>query len=186
MKIEKLGDKEKLFKCCYGISSKAGVKDEHVFMTDYDGFGIESVVNQLKQIQKEFNMSDIYIIESEHGFNAICLDVMNLSLIYNIGIDVFSFADRDFFRYGFNRGYFTLRFDKDKKIVRILKNESHKYIKSLAHKLFLEWYFDIFIDSDYSFNNYTNIKLVQYPSNKNGYHLFEKQLPQYLEVMKDD
>lgn len=172
-----------MFKCCYGISSKAD-QYEHVFMMDYDGYGLESVVNHLKLIQQEFNMSNIYIIESTNGYNAICLDTMALSLIYQIGNDIYSIADKDFVKYGFERGYYTLRFDEDKRLIRVLERRNERR-KSTAHALFLQWFFNIDIDFDKTFNENTKIKVIQYPSNKNGYHLFEKELPSYLGVMND-
>jgi len=162
---------KRYIKVCYGISSQAGESDNHIFMSDYDGYSLESVVNHLRPIQKEFNLSDIFIIESTNGFNALSLDLLPNSLIYMIGSDVYSIADHKFFKYGFDRGYYTLRFDKDKKLVRILRNNSMKYKKSLAHKLFLEWFFDIKIDgSNNNFDDNKKIRIIQYRSEKHGFH----------------
>lgn len=173
--------------CCYGVSSKADENNlDHVFMLDFDNCLYASVVNELLGLQKEYGLSDIYIIESTNGYNAISLDILSLSIIYNIGHDVLSLCDKNFIHYGFERGYYTLRFDRDKKLKKILKNDSKKYKKSLAHKLFLEWFFEIKIDFDNCFNCYSKIKLIQFPSNKNGYHLQEKLLPDYFEVFKHD
>ena len=184
MKQKKKKQENKWVKCCYGISSKADEKHGHVFMIDYDNVALDVVEVHLRQLQKTFGFSDFFIIESTHGFNAICLDIVSIGLIYSIGMSVESPADRDFFVYGFNRGYYTLRFDCDKILVKVLKNNSKKFEKSLCHKLFLEWYFDIYIDSDYRFNNVTSLKIIQYPSNKNGYHYVNKQLPSYLVGLK--
>ena len=169
-------------KVCYGISSKVN-KLMHVFMLDFDGVELPDVLLYIKGIQNEYDFSDFYIIKSEHGYNAICLDMMPLSLIYSIGMAVESPADRAFFKAGFNRDYFTLRFDCDKKLLGIVKNDSVKYEKSLAHKLFLEWYFDINIP-DSNFDENKTWYLVQYPSDKNGYHLVDKELPSYIQAVK--
>ena len=114
--------------CCYGLSSKIGSElMDNIFMIDYDNLVLEAVTNHLRFIQKDYNLSDIYIIESSNGFNALSLDIMNLTIIYNIGIDVFSPADRDFFKYGYKRGYYVLRFDNDKRLVKILESDNKKY-----------------------------------------------------------
>ena len=87
-------------------------------------------------------------------------------------------ADRDFFVYGFKRQYYVLRFDIDKRLVCILCNDSKKYTKSFAHKLFLEWFFDIVI-RDSNFDDNDRIDIIQYPSRKNGFHYVSKELPSY-------
>lgn len=172
--------KQKMIKCCYGISSKADNNNGHIFMIDYDGIGIDSVIDHLKQVQKEFNLSDIFVIKSTNGYNALSLDILFPSLIYSIGVSVESPADRNFFKYGFDRGYYTLRMDQDKTLHSILYNKSMTYDKSMAHKLFLEWFFDIYIDSDYCFNDNKTLNIIQYPSGKDGYHFCKKSIPSYL------
>ena len=163
-------------KCCYGISSKVE-KNGHVIMFDFDGVSYDHVVNYLDNVMKKYDFSDFYIIKSEHGYNAICLDIIPLSLIYSIGIAIKSPADRNFFIYGFKRDYLVLRFDNDKALLGVLKNDSRKYEKSMAHKMFLEWFFDIRI-TDSNFNDITKLDIIQYPSNKNGYHLQDKEIPE--------
>ena len=169
---------KKTVKCCYGVSSKVSDFD-HVFMIDYDNIELEDVLHHVKVIQKEYNLSDMYIIKSTHGFNVISLDMLFPSLIYNIGIDIRSPADQDFFKYGFKRGYYVLRFDKDKELIGIITNKSNIYKKSLAHKKFLEWFFNIIIHPD-NYDDNDKIDIIQYPSNKNGFHLVDKEIPPYL------
>ena len=164
-------------KCCYGVSSKVSDFD-HVFMIDYDDIELVDVLKHIVSIQNDFNLSDMYIIRSTHGFNVICLDMLTASLIYNIGVAIRSPADRNFFKYGFKRGYYVLRFDKDKELIGIVANYSDKYSKSLAHKRFLEWYFNITIHPS-NFDENDKIDIIQYPSNKNGYHLVDKEIPPY-------
>lgn len=163
-----------LVKVCYGVSSKVNDYD-HVVMFDYDYVDLDTVVDHIIHLQHEYNFSDFYIIESTHGFNTICLDMLTPSLIYQIGIDVCSPADRDFFKYGFRRGYYVLRFDLDKQLVGIIYNDSSKYKKSNAHKKFLEWFFDIEIKGS-NFDDNNKIDIIQYPSNKNGFHYVSKDL----------
>ena len=177
--------RKKDFFCCYGISSKASVDNQHVLFLDYDTKNLHNIVEHLHYLQEEYGLSDIYVIGSTNGFNAVCLDVLPLSVCYAIGTDILSPCDRDFFKYAFNRGYFTLRFDCDKELRFILESDNRKHERSLAHKKFLEWFFSIEIKDDSSFNGYTKIDFIQFPSSKNGYHLVEKNLPSNLKVMRE-
>ena len=161
----------KKLKCCYGISSRCDTH-EHIFMIDYDGITLEEVKKHLKFVQEDYKLSDIYIMSSTHGFNAICLDKLPLSIIYNIGISVFSPACRDFFKYGFKREYYVLRFDNDKDLVCILPGNGIRD-KSTPHKEFLEMFFNFKIKGE-NFDENKILTVIQYPSKKNGYHIIEK------------
>jgi hypothetical protein len=164
-------------KCCYGISSQADRHYGHIMIMDYDHQKYNAVLTHLMHLQEEYELSNIYVIKSTHGYNAVCLDINPISLYYNMGMSVFSPCDREFMKYGFDRGYYTLRFDKDKALVDILEKDSRKYTKSLAHKIFLEWFFGIVIEHNERFNDAKTLTVIQYPSSKNGYHLVEKNLP---------
>jgi hypothetical protein len=168
-----------LLKCCYGIGSKADNHYGHVLFFDYDKVTYADVLTHLTSLQQEYDMSNIYVIKSTHGFNAICLDINPISLWYSMGIAIDSPVDRKFMKYGFERGYYTLRMGKDKTLCNILESESRKYTKSYPHKAFLEYFFDIKIKQDDRFNDHDKLKLIQFPSTKDGYHFMEKELPSY-------
>jgi hypothetical protein len=180
-----MGNK-RMFKCCYGISSKADKNGGNALFLDYDKVTYEIVIEHLRYIQEEYSLSNIYLIKSTNGFNAVCLDVLPLSLCYAIGIDVMSPCDRPFFKYGYDRGYYTLRFDCDKTFFGIVRSDNNRYLKSLAHKNFLNWFFDpdLFIPPDDKFNGYSKVNLVQFPSDKDGYHLVDKVIPSYFDILK--
>lgn len=153
-------------------------------MIDYDKVEYKTIIEHLLHIQKMYNLSDIYVIETTHGFNAICLDKLPIAVINDIGTSVLSPADRDFFKYGFKRGYFVIRFDWDKKLLDILKSNNNIYEKSQFHKDFLEWFFKITIRGE-NWDENKKGNIVQYPSNKNGYHFVEKNIPEnYIETLK--
>jgi hypothetical protein len=165
----------KLMKCCYGISSDAGGHMGHVFMMDFDGkcdisAGLNDTLVWLKKVQDEWNLSNIYVIRTKHGFNAMSCDIMPMKHICSIGNRVDSPCDREFIKFNKKRGYFTLRFGNDKDLVTILPNKSNKYVKSNAHRLFLEWYFNIDINISDMFNSTEKLKIIQYTSDKNGHH----------------
>jgi len=170
---------KQILKCCYGISSYVD-KNKHVFMIDYDNVKLEDVISHLRYVMERFKLSKVFVIKSTHGYNAISLNVLPLYIIYQIGMEINSIADRDFFKYGYGRRYYVLRFDKDKKLVKVLKSrDKNIYDNSLAHKMFLEWFFNIKIEIDNSFLNNTKLDIIQYPSKKNGYHKVSKSFPSY-------
>jgi len=192
MKPLKKKNTRKDFRCCYGISSKGNAENHHVLFMDYDNLEYENVVEHIQYIQHEYNLGDVYLIESLHkndlrdrnSFNAICLDVLPLAECHRILADIVSPVDRDFTKYGFERGYYTLRFDKDKEFLGIIRSDNGNREKSLAHKKFLEWFFDIEIPISKLFNNYDVVQLVQFPSIKNGYHIVDKEIPSYFNILR--
>lgn len=161
-----------LLKCAYGISSDAGLDGQfgHTFMMDFDGVSLNEILQWLKKVQDEWRLSNIYVIRTKHGFNAMSCDIMPLKHICEIGNQVESPCDRDFIKFNHKRGYMTLRFGKDKELVTILPNDSDKYVKSNAHASFLEWFFNIEIERAGRFNTTHKIKIIQYTSEKNGSH----------------
>jgi hypothetical protein len=182
--MKKKIESNKLMKCCYGISSDAGLDGRfgHTFMMDFDTFmmdfdgkcdmseGLNDILAWLKKMQDEWGLSNIYVIRTKHGFNAMSCDIMPLKYICQIGNRVDSPCDMEFIKFNKERGYFTLRFGKDKDLVTILPSGSQKYVKSNAHRLFLEWYFNIEIEPSGRFNTTKKIKIIQYTSDKNGHH----------------
>ena len=91
-------------------------------------------------------------------------------------------TDRDFVLYGYDRGYYTLRFDRDKKLEKIFNSVNHKFQKSNAHREFIEWFFDIDITKDIYFDCNHKFDVIQYPSDKNGYHV--QRVKNCMELMK--
>lgn len=161
------------YKCCYGISSRCP-DYKHVIMLDYDNIPIGSVTDHIRIMQRQYSLGDFYIIKTLNGYNAICLDKLPFGLIHSMGIDVLSLVDRKYLELANKRNYFTLRFDMDKKLEKIIEFDKNKYEKSLAHKQFLEWFFNIYIEHTVMYDENTKLVFIQYPSEKNGYHNFKK------------
>lgn len=159
---------EKMYKCCYGLSS-ATKDNKHIFMIDFDNVSYYTIYNDLLRIQHIYKLSDFYIIESTNGYNALTLDKISLKKIYEIGIESI-FSCRNFYLYGYDRKYYVLRFGDDKKLEKILKSSWIQNQKSNAHRLFLEHFFNIKIDKDKHYDDLTKCDLIQYPSDKDGYH----------------
>jgi hypothetical protein len=177
---------EILLKCCYGITSKANENEiqGHCLFLDYDKKDRACVIEHLNYIQYEYHLSDIFVIKSTNGFNAVVLDVLPLAECLRIMIDVSSPIDRDFATYGFNRGYYTLRFGSDKELFMIIPSAKRSYERSLAHKKFLEFFFGIQIKDDGSFNDFTKLGIIQFPSDKDGYHYTGRVIPDYFDLYR--
>lgn len=169
--------------CCYGISSLVPNDGKHIFMIDYDHVSFYSIVEDLHRIQAVYGLSDIYVIESTNGYNALSFDKLPLKLNYEIGIQSI-LTDRDFVLYGFDRGYYTLRFDKDKKLERVLPTTFNKFPKSNAHREFMEWFFKKDIKKDSLFDDNKKLDIIQYPSDKNGYHV--QKIRSCMELVKNN
>lgn len=177
---------KRMFRCCYGISSKADEDGGNALFLDYDKISLDDTIKHIRYMQNEYYLGDVYVIKSTNGFNALCLDVIPLSMCHAIGRDIMSPVDRNFVRYGYDRGYYTLRFDSSKEFLTVVRASKNKYPRSLAHRNFLNWFFspDLVIPLDDTFNEYTKVNIVQFPSNKDGYHLVDKDIPSYFDVLK--
>lgn len=165
----------KKYKCAYGISSHA--KDnKHIFMLDFDNVSKGLVLIVLRRTQLTHKLSDLYIIKSTGGFNVISLDKLTLSAIKNLSTRcnyLNKLVDNDFIKYGYKRGYYCLRFGADKELYGIMKNDSSRFEKSLAHAEFLEWFFKIEIPKKNDFDDNEKIDIIKFPSKKHGFHDIE-------------
>jgi hypothetical protein len=165
----------KKYKCAYGISSLTD-NNKHVFMLDFDDVNKNIMLIVLRRTQLIHNLSDIYIIKSTHGFNVISFDKLTLNAIKNLSLKcnyLNKLVDADFIKYGFQRGYYCLRFGADKELFYIMKNDSVKFEKSLSHAQFIEWFFKIEIKKDYTFDDNSKIDIIKFPSKKHGFHEIE-------------
>jgi len=97
------------YKIAYGITSQAA-DDSHIFISDIDkDIPLDQVKAYCKVIQKHFDLSDIYIMKSNHGYNLVSLDKLPLKLVYQINHTI-PYVDKVFNRLAFlNRGLYVLR-----------------------------------------------------------------------------
>jgi len=161
---------KKILKTCFGISSLCNDK-KHVLFYDADcehsKLNLFKVENDIRKMQICGNLSTFYILKSTNGYNAFCLDKLDLQLIHNLLSTYGSMVDGDFIKYGFKRGYYTLRIDKDKKFLKELLSYNLKK-KSKGHKILFEQYFHMLIEND-GFDNSKHIDIIRYPSKKDGF-----------------
>lgn len=130
----------KLIKC---ISSETEDK-YHVLFWDFDNIKTYDILKSLSKTQHYNGLGVIFIIQSKHGFNAVCLDRFTLKEAFNI-LDHTKYNDYFHTHIGYSSESWSLRTGGDKKYWRCLyPTDSYKnHVGSMAHKLFMESYFDL-------------------------------------------
>jgi len=130
----------------------------------------------LKLIQRKYKLSDFYVLKTKNGFNSFTLDKVHLETISLIG-NVYDLIDKQFLEFGFKRNYYDLRIDGNTKgLYTIVKSNGidMHFLKSDAHRRFFETVLNIEIPKDDSFDNFTEIDIIAYDSNKDGYYEKDK------------
>jgi hypothetical protein len=138
-----------------------------------------SCITDLINIQKKYALSNIHIIESTNGYNALSFDKLNFNELKKIMTDL-KYIDKTFVEWGFKRGFFTLRMGKDKKYLNVLINNSNTYIKSNPHKTFLTKVMLFPIKDNLNFDNEKEITITMFPSNKHGFKKGEIKNAKYI------
>lgn len=82
----------------------------HVLMWDFDEVEFESVMFALSSVQRRYNLSDIYLLQTKEPSNyiAYCFS----SQVWRRAVEIIAatqYVDWQFFRFGVYRGHFTLR-----------------------------------------------------------------------------
>lgn len=160
---------KKYSKVCFGITSRC-FDNKHILFFDYDIKNINVVSAELEYLQKLFGLSYIYIISTDNGFNAFCLDKFS----FNDIIVIYSRCEvicQDFVKYCIKRGYFTLRMSKYKKLCSIIKSNSFIHEKSNAHKKFFKDIMVYHFNDSNNFDTSQTVVLESYGSNKHGYDI---------------
>lgn len=133
---------------------------KHIILWDFDcGFSkINNIIIELSRIQKEYKLSEIYIIQSKNGFNAICLTKCSKEECFHIKQDTFK-SDSVHNSIGLERNNWVLRIGEDKAFRQIIRKDAvHIWQKSNAHRLLLNNYYNLKIAKDLRFDNYSFIK----------------------------
>lgn len=153
----------------FGITNQC--KDDHLIpFFDYDDINISTVRMELDFLQKVFDLSNIYIMESTNGYNAFSFDKLTFDILKSI-YNKSKYIDKDFIKYGLQRGFMTLRLGNDKKLVDILKTNNRIYLKSSSHKKFFNDIMRFHIVDLINFDNEKIITITMFPSNKHGFEM---------------
>lgn len=115
----------------------------HILFWDFDNIDEYHTLKSLSHIQVFHALGDIYIIKSNHGFNAFCLDKVFLNKAYNI-LYYTRWNDFNHCRIGFISESWALRLSDDKKIfTHLIPTESYDMREqSKAHFDFFNKFFD--------------------------------------------
>jgi len=98
-----------------GINSRIGKRedDKHILLWDFDDCFIGWVKEELKKVQFDYGLSNIYIIggDKENSYKAICFDQFTfwemIGILYNT-----YFIDQTFYRWTVRKGQATMRISK--------------------------------------------------------------------------
>ncbi len=110
-----------------GITSKIG-PNQHIVLWDLDHCNIQEASTALIDVQKKYNLSDIYIFgDRDNGFGAICFKVVPFITMLRILIDT-NYIDEGFISYTAKRNKATLRmWHKENRPMMKVKNILHTY-----------------------------------------------------------
>ena len=135
----------------------------HIVIWDFDVKGLSylyHITRELVEVQKMFNLSDIYLFKSRNGFNAICLDKHNSENTLKIKMET-KHSCPQHNRIGYKRDSWVLRLDNDKRLMEIIYNNG-VWKKSNAHRLLINKYFNMNVAKDDDFDNYTTLRFEKY------------------------
>jgi len=159
---------KKEYKTNFGIQSNTE-DNKHIFMLDFDNKDERILINLLKHIQREFYISDLYIIKTENGFNVFSLDKLEMEYLVNI-LANYSAIDELFIALAIKRGFFVLRMSgTDRQFYGIIPSLHNVYEKSLAHFRFFADVKQYPINYYPNFDNNNEFKIIAFRSVKHGY-----------------
>ena len=123
----------------------------HIYMGDIDkDISLKEMESIARKIQKQYLLSDIYIIKSSHGYNFYSLDKLALDVIKDINSSILVIDSTYNYLQYYKRGFYTLRTmpKHDKKFVKTIKSiypSIYKNTKSNAHRIYFNnvWNLDI-------------------------------------------
>lgn len=121
--------------------------DSHVLLWDFDYSELDDIVKSLMDIQKQYNLPSIYVIQSSpDSYHAYCFTSRTFREIINI-LSATKQIDMTYLRLGIVRGYFTLR-------ITPRKNEPNfKLVKTLESGFINEVSFMDITINDYLTSN---------------------------------
>jgi hypothetical protein len=137
----------------------------HIIIWDFDfdkkPKSLFRLENSLKNIQRNFLLSSIYLFESRCGYNAVCLDKIDKHTVTNIKNLTFG-DDRKHLEQGILYNW-KLRIGSDKKLIEIIDTEHFtKFTRSNAHRIALNNLFNTEIQHNTFFDDNRNICLYSY------------------------
>lgn len=94
-----------------GITSRVG-KNRHIILWDLDNCTLKQAEKTLREVQKKYNLSHIYIISDKEGsYRALCFSIVDFNALMKIIISA-NYVDEYFISYTAKRMKATLRLTK--------------------------------------------------------------------------
>jgi hypothetical protein len=164
------GMEKKTSNLSFGITSLCG-DGKHIYFGDCDTSLYWTDINKIVKELQSKGLSEILVIQTCNGYNFVAFDKLSLDEIKEIN-DSIAPIDKEFNKYNYNRGYYTLRMGIDKTFYTMIddtnKTRPKDNSKSNAHRIFFENMFDIRIKDfwDGAFDNSTWFQTVFYEDTK--------------------
>ncbi len=168
-------------KYAYGVMSRT-YDNAHIYMGDIDkDISLKEMESICRKIQKQYLLSDIYIIKSSHGFNFYSLDKLALDVVKDINSSIKDIDSTFNYLAFYKRGFYVLRTmpKHDKKFVKTVKSIYPSiYVKSNAHRIYFNNVWDLDINNyvNYENNDFDRLEriwLIQFKTNKHGWEIDE-------------
>lgn len=136
---------------------------KHILIWDFDNIDLFDVLESLNKTQGFHGLGCIYIIKSNHGFNAFCLDKFFVKHAHNIKYYT-RWSDFRHTESGYKKGLWCLRLGNDKKIIKTLMPTSNwsQRQQSNAHLEFFNKYFKGGIPIMGNFDSLKDIEIESY------------------------
>lgn len=133
---------------------------------DYDRLTEQFIVGELKMLQQAFELSDFYLLKTEHGFHALNFD--KLTLREWISVLKHTSCDYNFRSVPLTYGQivWNLRLSAKQqkpKLVAVVRSIEQSRVKSLAHIQFFEKRFGVKVNKD-NIDNQKELILCSYTS----------------------
>lgn len=126
----------------------------HIIFWDFDGVNYNQVFNSLLDIQRLYNLSDIWIIKTNNGFNAVCFAKFDINKVYEIKNNT-KYDDYYHIIWGYRGCGWCLRLGNDKFVIEKLPSDN-LIEGSYSHYAFFNNFFplltaenELFDTSDY-------------------------------------
>jgi hypothetical protein len=158
-------------KTAFGITSKCH-DGSHIYMGDIDtDISLNKVKSICMKFQLEYNLSTIYIIGTNHGYNLYSLDKIPLKLIFIIN-NSDNNLDKVYNKLQFlNRGSYTLRTlpAGDKFVIARVQSANRVFVRSNAHRIYFNNFFALDVPKDFMFDESEKIELCRFHNTKYGW-----------------
>ena len=166
-------------KYAYGVMSRT-YDNAHIYMGDIDkDISLKEMTDICKKIQKQYLLSDIFIIKSSHGFNFYSLDKLALDVVKDINSSIKDIDSTFNYLAFYKRGFYVLRTmpKHDKKFIKTVKSIYPSiYVKSNAHRIYFNNVWDLDINNYVNYENndfdmLERIWLIQFKNNKHRWEI---------------